>query len=145
MSNKLLLAALVSVAFVNVASADEATTGKSAASASTGRRLNSLHTDKAVRHRRLLVSGRFEASPSFESTINPEFQHIVGGGLKLEYHLSDMLSIGAVGIGSTQFNTKLTDRIVPTLEDGTDTMTSEPSQQEFTERLNQMQVHGAAY
>jgi len=148
MSNKILLAALLSVATVNVASADEATGGagaKSAASASTGRRLNSLHTDKAVRHRRLLVSGRFEASPLFESTINPEFQHIVGGGLKLEYHLSDMLSIGGVGVGSTQFNTKLTDRIVPTLESSPNDMTREPSQDEFTSRLNTMPVHGAAY
>ncbi|HEX5061093.1 MAG TPA: outer membrane beta-barrel domain-containing protein [Kofleriaceae bacterium] len=140
MSNKLLLAALFSVAFGNVAVADDGPT-----TAGAGRRLNSLHTDKAVRHRRLLVKNRFEVSPLFESTINPEFQHIVGGGLKLEYHLSDMLSIGAVGVGSTQFNTKLTDRIVPTLESDTNTATREPSQQEFTDRLNQMPVHGAAF
>src|SRR6185295_19398845 len=64
---------------------------------------------------------------------------------KLEYHLSDMLSIGAIGVGSTQFNTKLTDRIVPTLEDNPNDMTREPSQEEFTARLNTMPVHGAAY
>src|SRR5262245_15873372 len=119
MSNKLLWAALVSAVFTNVeiAGADEAAKGgaTTSVSANTGRRKSALSTDKAVRNRRLLVNGRFEAAPTFESTINPEFQHIVGGGLKLEYHLSDMLSIGAVGIGSTQFNTKLTDRIVPTL------------------------------
>jgi hypothetical protein len=91
------------------------------------------------------VKNRLEFAPQFESTINPEFQHIVGGGLKLEYHLSDMLSIGAVGIGSTQFNTKLTDRIVPTLEDAPNDMTREPSKEEFTSRLNTMPVHGAAY
>src|SRR5215217_4028159 len=111
MKNKLLLAALISVTFADVALADDAPTA-----VATGRRYNSLRSDKAVRHRRLLVKNRFEFTPSFESTINPEFQHIVGGGLKREYHISDMLSIGAVGIGSTQFNTKLTDRIVPTLE-----------------------------
>ncbi len=140
MSNKLLLAALISVAFTDVALADDAPTTQS-----SGRRYNSRRKDVAVRHRSLLVKNRFEFTPTFESTINPEFQHIVGGGLKLEYHLSDMLSIGAVGIGSTQFNTKLTDRIVPTLEPDPNDMTREPSQEEFTTRLNKMPVHGAAY
>ena len=147
MSKKLLLATLLGVAFTSVdtASAQEAPKQSTSASAATTRRRNSLPTDKAVRHRRLLVSGRFEATPSFESTINPEFQHIVGGGLKLEYHISDMLSIGGVAIGSTQFNTKLTDRIVPTLESSAMDNTREPSQEEFTSRLNTMPVHGAGY
>jgi outer membrane beta-barrel protein len=142
--NKPLLAALFTLAASTVATS--VAFAQEAPPQSTGaRRYNSLRTDKAVRHRRLLVSGRFEIAPTFESTINPEFQHIVGGGLKLEYHLSDMLSIGAVGIGSTQFNTKLTDRIVPTLEDNPNDMTREPSQDEFEFRLNTMPVHGAAY
>lgn len=142
----LLLAALISVAFANETYADDAKPSASTnASATTERRKNTLPDDVAVRHRRLLVNGRFEVTPTFESTINPEYQHIVGGGLKLEYHLGDMLSIGAVGIGSTQFNTKLTDRIVPTLENNADPMTLEPSQQEFTTRLNTMPLHGAGY
>jgi len=134
MSNKLsLLAALIGVAFVNQdARAD-------------GRRLNSLHTDVAVRHRRLLVANRFELAPLFESTINPEFQHVIGGGAKLEYHLGDMLSIGVVGVGSTQLHTALTDRILPTLESNADPATREPSQTEFSQHLNSMPVHGAAY
>src|SRR5665647_3003519 len=61
------------------------------------RRYNSLRTDPAVRHRRLLVSGRFEFAPLFESTINADFRHVIGGGAKLEYHLGDMLSIGVIG------------------------------------------------
>ncbi len=113
--------------------------------AAAQRRKNSLEDDVAVRHRRLLVKGRFEATPLFESTMNGEFQHILGGGLKLEYHLSDMLSIGGVGVYSTQINTKLTDRIVPTLERTPDDMTREPSQGEFTNRLNTMPLRGAAY
>ncbi len=134
MSNKpIFLAALIGVAFVNIETA------------SAERRLNSLHSDVAVRHRRLLVKNRFEVTPLFESTINPEFPQIVGGGLKLEYHLSDMWSIGAVGVGSTQFNTKLTDRILDTLEPSPDNMTREPSVDEFKSRLNTMPVHGAAY
>src|SRR5690348_12173149 len=105
MKKSLLVASLLGAAFSSTAVADEA-----ARVTSSGRRHNSLPGDPAVRHRRLLVSGRFEFAPLFESTINPEFQHIVGGGLKLEYHLGDMFSIGAIGVGSTQFNTKLTDR-----------------------------------
>src|SRR5438132_12539038 len=74
------------------------------------RRSSGLAKDVAVRHRRLLVKNRFEVTPLFESSINADFQHIVGGGLKLEYHLSDMLSIGGIGVGSTQLNTSLADR-----------------------------------
>jgi hypothetical protein len=114
LSSFILGAALVSVSFASIQSAH------------AERRKNSLPEDVAVRHRRLLVKNRFEVTPLFESTISGEFQHIVGGGLKLEYHLSDMLSIGGVGVGSTQFNTKLTDRIVPTLEQTPDDMTREP-------------------
>ena len=72
-----------------------------------GRRTNTLATDVAVRRRRLLVKNRFELAPLFESTINADFRHIVGGGLKLEYHFTDMFSIGVVGVGSTTINTGL--------------------------------------
>jgi outer membrane beta-barrel protein len=110
-----------------------------------GRRTNGLATDVAVRHRRLLVKNRFELAPLFESTINADFRHIIGVGAKLEYHLSDMLSIGAVGVGSTALNTKLIDRIMPTLEENVNNMTREPSQSEFESRLNTMPLHGALY
>ncbi|HTL39122.1 MAG TPA: outer membrane beta-barrel domain-containing protein [Kofleriaceae bacterium] len=132
MKNKSLLLALVGVASL-------------ASPALAERRTNGLKDDVAVRHRKLLVKGRFEAAPLFESTINAEFQHVVGGGLKLEYHLSDMLSIGGIGVFSKNINTKLTDRIVPTLEGTPNDMTREPSQDEFTLRLNSMPVHGAGY
>lgn len=110
-----------------------------------GRRKNDLPEAPAVRHRRLLVSGRFEATPLFESTINAEFQHIIGGGLKLEYHLGDMLSIGGIGVFAKNINTKLVDRITPTLENMEDDATREPSQAEFEQHLNSMPLHGAGY
>ena len=66
-----------------------------------GRRQSSLKDDVAVRHRRLLVKQRFEFAPLFESTINADFRHIVGGGAKLEYHFTDMVSFGAIGVGAT--------------------------------------------
>ena len=109
------------------------------------RRYNGLPKDKAVRHRRLLVRNRLEFAPLFESTINADFRHIVGGGAKLEYHLGDMLSIGVVGVASTSINTGLVKKILPTLEDGADPATREPSQTEFTSHLNSMPFHGAAY
>jgi outer membrane beta-barrel protein len=116
-----------------------------AGDADAERRLNTLPNDVAVRHRKLLVKKRLEVAPLFESTINADFRHIVGGGLKLEYHFGDMFSIGVIGVGSTALNTKLVDRIVPTLEEGTNNMTREPSQDEFRFRLNEMPFHGAAY
>jgi outer membrane beta-barrel protein len=110
-----------------------------------GRRTNDLAGDVAVRHRRLLVKNRFELTPLFESTINADFRHIIGAGAKLEYHFSDMLSFGAIGVGSTALNTKLIDRIMPTLEENVNNMTREPSQSEFESRLNTMPLHGAVY
>ncbi|HET7506689.1 MAG TPA: outer membrane beta-barrel domain-containing protein [Kofleriaceae bacterium] len=109
------------------------------------RRQNTLAADVAVRHRRLLVKHRFEFAPLFESTINADFRHILGGGAKLEYHLSDMWSIGAIGVYSTSLDTKLVEKITPTLEPMVDNKTREPSQAEFTDRLNTMPLHGAAY
>jgi outer membrane beta-barrel protein len=109
------------------------------------RRTNSLASDVAVRRRRLLVKKRFEVAPLFESTINADFRHIIGGGAKLEYHLSDMWSVGAIGVASTSINTKLVDKIRPTLEAMTNDKTREPSQDEFMDRLNTMPLHGAAY
>lgn len=99
----------------------------------------------AVRHRKLLVRERFELTPMFESSVNADFKHIVGGGIKAEYHLTDMFSFGALGVFSTDINTNLVDRIVPTLEADVDDTTREPSQDEFTQRLNTMPLHGAAY
>jgi outer membrane beta-barrel protein len=123
------------------------------------RRLSTLPGDVAVRHRRLLVKNRLEFAPLFESTINADFRHVIGGGGKLEYHLGDKLSIGVIGVVSTALNTKLVDRIVPTLDtqavkqmklealrmqDPTATI-REPSQEELLNRLNTMPLHGAGY
>ena len=109
------------------------------------RRYNSLRTDPAVRHRRLLVSGRFEFAPLFESTINADFRHVIGGGAKLEYHLGDMLSIGVIGVYGTSIDTGLVKKIAPTLETTVDPATREPSRSEFMSRLNSMPLHGAGY
>jgi outer membrane beta-barrel protein len=98
-----------------------------------------------VRNRLLLVAKRLEATPLFESTINADFRHFIGGGLKIEYHLNDMLSFGGIGVFTTALDTKLTKRIKDTLETAPNDMTREPSIQEFEQRLNSMPLHGALY
>jgi outer membrane beta-barrel protein len=112
--------------------------------ASAERRTNDLAKDVAVRHRRLLVKNRFEVAPLFESTINADFRHIIGGGAKLEYHFSDMISVGAIGVASTAINTKLVNRIMDTLEDNP-MNPREPSRTELESHLNSMPLHGAVY
>ncbi len=112
--------------------------------AAAQRRTNDLEKQVAVRHRRLLVKNRFEVTPLFESSIDADFQHIIGGGLKLEYHLSDMFSIGAIGVGSTAIKTSLTNRIVDTLPDTSDGSRT-PTKDQFLDHLNSMPFHGAAY
>ena len=104
-----------------------------------------LDQQPAVRNRLLLVAKRLEATPLFEATINADFRSIVGGGLKLEYHLNDMLSFGAIGVFAASIDTKLTDRVLQTLEPDVDDATREPSKTEFAQHLNKMPIHGAAY
>jgi outer membrane beta-barrel protein len=108
-------------------------------------RRSPLEGQPAVRNRLLLVKNRLEITPTFESTINADFRHIVGGGAKLEFHLSDVFSIGGIGIFSTALDTALVKRITPTLETTNDDRTREPSQAEFEQHLNTMPIHGAAY
>jgi outer membrane beta-barrel protein len=110
-----------------------------------GRRLNSLPEDVAVRHRRLYVKQRFEATPLFESSIAADYQHTVGPGLKLEYHMSDMLSFGVVGVYGLAFHTGLVDKILDTLPPSPMAGSRDPSKTQFTDHLNTMPVHGAAY
>ncbi|MBK9032810.1 MAG: hypothetical protein IPL61_16325 [Myxococcales bacterium] len=123
-----------------------------APAAASAENKSDLETQPAVRHRLLLVAKRLEATPMFESTINADFRHFVGGGLKLEYHLSDMLSFGVIGVGSASIDTKLTERVLATLEDadpmpppGASSGSREPSKTEFAQHLNKMPFHGAAY
>ena len=143
MRNMILLAAL------------GATLAASAPALADSHRENSLRKDVAVRHRRLLVKNRFELTPLFESSINADFQHIVGGGAKLEYHLSDMWSIGVVGVASTAIHTSLVSRLLDCtnsgcLSPGPRSATNpadqrEPTQEEFLDHLNSIPFHGAAY
>ncbi|MEP6863700.1 MAG: outer membrane beta-barrel domain-containing protein [Deltaproteobacteria bacterium] len=122
--------------------ADPATTS---ASQTGGRRQNDLAQQVAVRHRRLLVKNRFEVTPLFESSIDADYQHTVGGGLKLEYHLGDMFSIGVIGVGSTSLHTGVVDKVLATLPDTPSDKSKDPSKTQFLDHLNSIPLHGAAY
>lgn len=114
-------------------------------SSASADRKNPLEGQPAVRHRLLLVKQRFEFAPAFESSVNADFQHTFSGGLKLEYHISDMFSIGAVGFYGKGFNTKLNSRIVDDLPETTDDGDPTPTHDEWVQHLNEIQAHGAGY
>lgn len=65
-------------------------------------RKNPLEGQPAIRHFFELRKGRFELGPSFAFSLNRALRQAITFGLKLEYHLSDMFSVGAdfgYGIG----------------------------------------------
>lgn len=154
LTSALLLGALLSTSNALAQSAAAATPAAGEAGAGPDaaprkaeeRRRNDLAEQPAVRHRLLLVAKRFEATPLFESTVNADFRHFLGLGLKLEYHLSDMFSVGALGVFSTSIDTGLVDKIVPTLPDAMSQENPlEPTKDQFTSHLNKMPLHGAVY
>ncbi len=102
----------------------------------------------AVRGRILWVKKRFEVTPLFESTVNAEYRHSLGPGLKLEYHFSDMFSIGVLGVYNVSIDTNLTERIVETLPDTSNPnydADPTPSKDQYSQHLNSIPIHGAAY
>jgi outer membrane beta-barrel protein len=108
-------------------------------------RKSPLEGQPAVRHRLLLVKQRLEITPAFESSVNAEYKHTIGGGLKLEYHLSDMLSFGAVGFYNHSIRTGLTQRILDSLPTTVEPGDPTPTRQQYREHLNDITMHGAAY
>jgi outer membrane beta-barrel protein len=102
-----------------------------------------LSEQPAVRHKVELRDKRLEVVPTFEASVAAEFKHTLSGGLKIEYHITDTFSIGALGFFGTGVNTGLLDQIVdslppsmPTDDDPT------PSQSQALEHANTMPIHG---
>ena len=111
----------------------------------SAQRTNPLEGQPAVRHRLLLVKQRFEISPAFESSVNADFKHTLSGGLKLEYHLSDMLSIGVVGFYGAGLDTGLNKKIRDDLPDEDVDGDPTPTQEQWDQHLNTIPIHGAGY
>ncbi len=108
-------------------------------------RKNPLADAPAVRHRLLLLPKRFELAPAFEATVNADYMHTVSGGLKLEYHFSDMWSFGVVGFYGKSIRTGLVKRILDTLPNDMTAGDPTPTHDQYLDHLNQMPMHGAAY
>ncbi len=104
-----------------------------------------LDGQPAIRSRLLLVRKRFEVAPAFEATINADYRHTLAAGLKLEYHFTDKLSVGAVGFYGGGLNTGLVDRIVDTLPDTPPANDRSPTSEQYQQHLNDIPLHGAAY
>jgi outer membrane beta-barrel protein len=105
----------------------------------------SLAEQPAVRHRLLLVKGRFELTPAFEANVNADYKYTMSGGLRAEYHLSDMLSVGGIGFYGASLKTGLTDRILATLDENNPDGDPTPTKAEYEQHLNDIPIHGAAY
>ncbi len=147
----LITAAAVAITLVpgglNTAHAqDKAEVGPAAGPKRVLKRPKPLEGQPPVRHRKLLVKKRFEAALAFESSINAEFMHTPSFGVKLEYHLSDMLSIGGVGFFGVPIKTGLAKRISETLDTTVpNNADPTPTRAEFDEHLNKMPVHAGLY
>src|SRR5688500_12679101 len=101
-----------------------------------------LSEQPAVRHKFELRDKRLEIVPTFEASVAAEFKHTLSGGLKIEYHLTDTLSIGALGFFGTDLNTGLLDQIVDSLPASMPTDDPTPSQAQALEHANTMPIHG---
>jgi outer membrane beta-barrel protein len=108
-------------------------------------RKSPLEGQPAVRHRLLLVKRRFELTPAFEASVNADFKHTLSGGLKLEFHITDMWSIGAVGFYGKDLDTGLNSRISGDLPDDVDGGDPTPTRVQWDEHLNTMPYYGAGY
>jgi outer membrane beta-barrel protein len=110
---------------------------------SAAARTRSLAEQPIVRHKVELRDKRLEIAPTFEASIAAEFKHTISGGLKIEYHITDTLSIGALGFFGTGINTGLLDQIVtslPTMQPEEDLR--EPLQSQALQHANTIPIHG---
>jgi hypothetical protein len=85
----------------------------------------------AVRELRWHRNKRFEIAPTVSFTLLDEYQRTIFGGLRVQYHLTDWLGLGAWGAyGAVNLNTALTDEIDKVNKDRWDpTRNSDPRTQ----------------
>lgn len=74
-------------------------------------RRNPLAGQPAVRHRVEMRKLRLELSPLFVTSINQDFKHAFGPGLKLQFHILDWLAVGVEGAYTLNSRTALDDAV----------------------------------
>jgi outer membrane beta-barrel protein len=105
-------------------------------------RVSPLADQPAVRHKLELREGRIEIAPTFEGSISADFKYTLSGGLKVEYHVNDWLSVGGLAFFGGAINSDLFDKVVGTLpETGEDTYPT-PSKTTAEQHVNTMPLHG---
>ncbi len=105
-------------------------------------RVSPLADQPAIRHRLELREGRIEIAPTFEGSISADFKYTLSGGLKIEYHINDWLSVGGMGFFGGAINSGLFDQVVSSLPPtGQDTYPT-PSQTTAEQHVNTMPLHG---
>lgn len=108
-------------------------------------RVSPLKNQPAVRHKQELRLKRLELAPTFEATVQGDYKHTLSAGVKIEYHLTDALSVGALLFFGGGIDTKLTEQIrgsLPTTEMTGVGADPTPSQSTFDAHLNTIPFHG---
>jgi outer membrane beta-barrel protein len=108
-------------------------------------RRSPLDGQPAVRHKFELRDKRFQVSPTFDMSVAADYKHTLSGGLKLEYHLTDGLSLGGMAFFGGGMNTGLMEQIHESLPTSTTPGDPTPSRSQFRERLNTIPFHGSLH
>jgi outer membrane beta-barrel protein len=115
-----------------------------AAPASAQSRTSPLDGQPTVRHKEELRANRFEITPTFEASISAPFKNTLSGGLKIEYHITDVFSVDGLFFFGTSINTGLLDQVADSLP-ATDApfMTDlTPSRTTALNHANSIPIHG---
>lgn len=107
-------------------------------------RKSPLAGQPAVRHKMELRKLRFEVAPTFDMSVAADYKNTLSAGLKLEYHLTDLLSIGGRILFGASLDSGLTSQIedsLPTTEMPGDPT---PTRSQFKDHLNETPFHGSA-
>lgn len=107
-------------------------------------RVSPLDGQPTVRHKEELRDSRFEITPTFEASISAPFKNTLSGGLKLEYHITDVFSVDGLIFLGTSINTGLLDQVVDSLPATEMPYTADlqPSQSTALNHANKIPIHG---
>src|SRR5262245_57796558 len=104
-------------------------------------RKSPLEGQPAVRHKFEFRDKRFELAPTFEASVGAEYQHTLSGGVKLEFHLTDSLSVGGAILFGAALDTGLLEEIRGSLPSDPGPPYPTPNQRQVNEHINQMPLH----